>query len=153
MVSCFDYTGINHIYSIPHFPDSITMSQYLESSGYLHEALAGLSYSLSDNLNIGVSGGMRFGSAAINKIEYEYTSDSTVITEYDLSWSENQFCWHGGIRAGFSFGKAGLVIASPTDHYPLRTAIGVMILAEHLRNLETVRILLQEQIKKRPSRC
>ena len=136
MVSCFDYIGINHIYSIAHSPDSVTMLQHLESSGYLHEALAGLSYSLSENLSIGVSGGMRFGSADITKIEYEYTSDSTVITEHDLSWSENQFCWHGGIRAGFSFGNAGLAIASPTDHYPTRTAIGAMILAEHLRNLK-----------------
>ncbi|MCD4701665.1 MAG: hypothetical protein K8S24_07395 [Candidatus Aegiribacteria sp.] len=136
MVSCFDYTGINFIYSIPHFPDSVTTSQHLKSNGYLHEALAGLSYSLSDNLSIGVSGGMRFGSADINMTEFEYTSDSTVTTDHDLSWSENQFCWHGGIRAGFGFGNAGLAITSPTDHYPTRTAIGAMILAEHLMNLK-----------------
>ena len=134
MVSCFDYTGTNYIYGKPELPEEVTMLQYLNSKGNLHEALAGLSYSLSDNLSIGVSGGMRFGSADINETDNEYTPDSTVITQYDLSWSENQFCWHGGIRAGFGIGNAGLVIASPTDHYPTRTAIGVMILAEHLKN-------------------
>ncbi len=134
MVSCFDYTGINYIFGEPDIPDEVTVSQYLESKGNLHEALAGLSYSFSDNLSIGISGGMRFGSADITETDYEYTTDSTVITEHDLSWSENQFCWHGGIRAGFSYGNAGLAIASPTDHYPTRTAIGVMILAEHLKN-------------------
>ncbi len=134
MVSCFDYTGINYIFGKPDIPEEITMLQYLDSEGILHEALAGFSYSLSDNLNIGVSGGMRFGSTDIKETDNEYTSDSTIITQYDLSWSENQFCWHGGIRAEFSLGNAGLVIASPTDHYPTRTAIGILILAEHLKN-------------------
>jgi hypothetical protein len=133
-VSLFDYQGANLITDDVVNPYKVTETQFLDADGELSEALAGFSYAITDDLSLGLSGGLRFGSAHIIQTNYDYGLDSTVITVHDLSWEETQFCWHGGVKAGFGFGSAGLTYASPTDHYPARVALGGMVIAEHLNN-------------------
>jgi hypothetical protein len=133
-VSIFDYTGANLITDNPFDPYIVTSTQFLDASGQLNEALAGMSYSLTDDIGLGLSGGLRFGSADILETDYEYEQDTTLISTYDRSWEESEFCWHAGVKADYGFGTAGLTYASETEHYPVRAAIGGMVLAEHLQN-------------------
>jgi hypothetical protein len=134
LVSVFDYKGANLITEDPVNPDEVTETQHLISDGNLYEALCGISWSFSDDFSMGMSGGFRFGSADIQETDYVYLTDTTIITVHDWSWDENQFCWHGGIKADFDFGTAGVTYTSPTDHYPTRVALGAIVLAEHLKN-------------------
>ncbi len=133
-VSLFDYRGVNVITDDPINPDEVTETQFLDADGELNEALAGISYAITDDFSLGFSGGLRFGSTDIIQTNYDYGIDTTTVTIHDLSWEETQFCWHTGVKAGFGFGSAGLTYASPTDHYPARVALGGMVLAEHLNN-------------------
>lgn len=104
----------------------------LVSSGGLYETAAGFSWHLQNWINIGLSGGLRFGSASydstyVDRLNHE--NDTTV----SIEWNESDFCWHAGIMIPLSMTSIGISWASATDHYDARIAAGVLLYTGELK--------------------
>jgi len=95
----------------------------LLSRGGLYESAAGFSWHLDNWINVGLSGGLRFG-----EVSYDSTFEDRVHPENDttisLGWEESEFCWHAGIIIPLSMSSIGISWASATDHYDARIAAG-----------------------------
>ena len=98
----------------------------LDSHGGLYESAAGFSWHPESWINVGLSGGLRFGSAS-----YDSTFEDRVNPENDttvsISWNESDFCWHAGIMIPLSMTSIGVSWASATDHYDARIASGILL--------------------------
>ena len=132
-VSDHQYTGTHLMPEDPAYPD-VAIIEILEASGGLWEALGGLSWSLKDNLIIGLSTGMRFG-----KVEYSYTHDLYRTPEVDSisnwSWEDSDICYHAGILFGGEDTGIGASYTSGSDHYLSRVSLAGRARAEHIGNI------------------
>ncbi len=132
-VSDHQYSGTHLMPDDPAYPD-IAIIEILDASGGLWEALGGLSWSLKDNLVMGLSTGMRFG-----KIEYRYTYDLYRTPETDSisnwSWETSDICYHAGILFGDEGTGIGASFTSGSDHYLSRVSLAGRARAEHIGNI------------------
>lgn len=132
-VSDHRYDGINYLQENPQHP-GVDIIETLESSGGLWEAVGGASWSLSENLSAGLSGGMRFG-----EVSYEYSFDRKFTAGIDSiaswSWDLAEPCFHAGFIVGDDLMNAGAAFTSGTaDRYHSRLSIAGMARAEHIGN-------------------
>lgn len=123
-ISDFSFEGI--YYDRDAFTGEIIEEVTLNSHGGLYESAAGFSWHPESWINIGLSGGMRFGSAS-----YDSTYEDRVHPENDtlvtIAWNESDFCWHAGIMIPLSMTSLGVSWASATDHYNARIAAGALL--------------------------
>jgi hypothetical protein len=105
------------------FSGDIIQSRELNAYGGLFEAATGISWHPANWINVGFSGGLRFGEAS-----YDSTFEDRIHPENDTtvstSWKENEFCWHAGIMLPLSLSSIGISWASASDHYDARIAAG-----------------------------
>ncbi len=98
----------------------------LDAQGGLYESAAGFSWHPESWINVGLSGGLRFGEAS-----YDSTFEDRVNPENDttvsIAWDESDFCWHAGIIIPLSMTSIGISWASATDHYDARIAAGALL--------------------------
>jgi hypothetical protein len=132
-VSDHQYLGTHYLPDDPSYP-GIVIIEILEASGGLWEALGGMSWSLKDNLIVGLSTGMRFG-----KVEYSYMYDLYRTPEQDSisNWSRetSDFCYHTGILFGDEATGIGASYTSGSDHYLSRISFAGRVRAEHIHNI------------------
>ncbi len=98
----------------------------LDSHGGLYESVGGISWHLNNWINIGFSGGLRFGEAHYDST-YEDRVPPVNDTTVTSSWNESQFCWHAGVIIPLSMSSLGVSWASATDHYDARVAAGAVL--------------------------
>jgi hypothetical protein len=132
-VSDHQYNGTHYLPDDPCHP-GIDIIETLKASGGLWEALGGMSWSLKDNLIMGLSTGMRFG-----KVKYTYIYDCLYTPEPDSisiwSWETSDFCYHAGILFGDEATGIGASYTSGSDHYQSRISIAGRARAEHIHNI------------------
>lgn len=98
----------------------------IDSRGGLYESAAGISWCPEDWINIGLSGGLRFGEVSYDSIyedRVQHENDTTISTR----WSKNEFCWHAGIVFPLSVSTIGISWASASDRYDARIAAGAIL--------------------------
>ncbi|NOQ23510.1 MAG: hypothetical protein GQ565_12805 [Candidatus Aegiribacteria sp.] len=104
----------------------------LVSRGGLYESAAGFSWHPESWINVGFSGGLRFGEAS-----YDSTFEDRVHPENDttvsIGWNESEFCWHAGIMIPLRMASIGVSWASATDHYDARIAAGALLYTGELK--------------------
>ncbi|MCD4700781.1 MAG: hypothetical protein K8S24_02890 [Candidatus Aegiribacteria sp.] len=105
----------------------------LDSRGGLYECAAGFSWHPESWINIGLSGGLRFGEVS-NDSTYEDYVNHDNDTTVSRGWEESEFCWHAGIIIPFSLSRVGISWASATDHYDARIAAGALLYIDELKN-------------------
>jgi hypothetical protein len=123
-VSDVSFQGI--YYERNSFSGEITESFELKSRGGLYESAAGFSWHPARWINVGFSGGLRFGGASRDSIyinRFAPEQDTTVST----SWDESQFCWHAGAMVPVGLTSFGVSWASGSDHYDARVAAGAIL--------------------------
>lgn len=104
----------------------------LSITGSMYEAVGGISYSAARWLDLGLSAGMRFGSAS-------YDSSFVDVNDHDndtlVTWKRDfsSFCWHAGMELPLEFARIGLSWASEDDDYPARAAIGGLLYTDEAR--------------------
>ncbi|MCK4807474.1 MAG: hypothetical protein KAT09_07495 [Candidatus Aegiribacteria sp.] len=132
-VSDHQYDGTHYLPDDPSHP-GIDVVEMLKAKGGLWEALAGASWSLSDNFTAGVSAGLRFGGVSYDYIyDEKYTSqiDSTASWSWDLS----EACYHAGfLLADDELGAGMCYTSGSSDHYYSRISIAGRARAEHIGN-------------------
>ena len=125
-ISDFSFEGV--YYNRDAITGEIIEAVALDSYGGLYESAAGFSWHPESWINIGLSGGLRFGSAS-----YDSTFEDRVNPENDttisISWNESDFCWHTGIIIPLSMTSIGVSWASATDRYDARIAAGAVLYA------------------------
>ncbi|MCD4774578.1 MAG: hypothetical protein K8S15_00840 [Candidatus Aegiribacteria sp.] len=123
-ISDFSFEG--KYYNREAVSGTIIESVELNSHGGLFETAAGFSWQPENWINVGLSGGLRFG-----EISYDSTYEDRVEPENDTTvstgWNESDFCWHAGIMIPLSLSSIGISWASATDHYDARIAAGGML--------------------------
>lgn len=106
----------------------LTEIRKFDVSGGIYESVGGLSYGVTDWLDVGTSAGMRFGS-----VSYDSTFEDVEDPDNDtlITWSRDfsSFCWHGGLEVSVGSGAVGLSWASEDDDYPARAAVGGLLYA------------------------
>ncbi|MBN2586013.1 MAG: hypothetical protein JXA64_10320 [Candidatus Fermentibacteraceae bacterium] len=108
------------------FSGEITESFELDCRGGLYESAAGFSWRPARWINVGLSGGLRFGGATCDSVyinRFAPEQDTTVSTE----WDESRFCWHAGVMVPVGLTSFGMSWASGTDHYDSRIAAGAVL--------------------------
>ena len=133
MVSDHQYLGTHFLPDDPSHPD-VAIVEILESSGGLWEALGGLSWSLKDNLILGLSTGMRFGKVeCIYILDHYYTAGPDSISMW--SWENSDICYHTGILFGDEDTGIGASYTSGSDHYLSRVSVAGRARAKHINNI------------------
>ncbi|OPL17880.1 MAG: hypothetical protein AVO35_08355 [Candidatus Aegiribacteria sp. MLS_C] len=132
-VSDFQYNGTHFLPENPSHP-GIDIIETLNATGGLWEALCGFSWSPSEYLSAGVSGGLRFG-----EVTYDYSYDEKFTPEvdssYTWSWDLSEPCFHAGAEMGDEVLGAGVCYTSGTsDRYHDRLSIAGRATAEHIGN-------------------
>ncbi len=132
-VSDHQYNGTHFLPDDPSHP-GIDVLEILKSNGGLYEALAGASWSVSDNFIAGVSGGLRFG-----EVNYDYTYDEKytpyVDSTHSWTWDLSEVCYHAGFILGDDELSAGVTYTSGSaDHYYSRLSFAGRARAEHIGN-------------------
>lgn len=134
-VSDFSYFGTHYTYDFQsgHEQD-LSETRELTVHGGMYESVAGLSFSASDWINLGLSSGFRFGSVS-------YDSSYTDIEDHEndtlITWKRDfsEFCWHCGIEIPLNSALIGLSWASEGDAYDARAALGgLLYLDDNKRN-------------------
>lgn len=123
-ISDHSFTDQRYIYSSP--PDSSLIAiEHFNSSGGLWEAVAGVGFSATSWLNLGLSAGTRFGNVdfTFEHVNYEGEDDSTAT----WGWKEDEFCWHAGATVPFGLNSIGISYVSGTDHFNSRVAAGFLL--------------------------
>ncbi len=125
----FDYTHYTYEFGTGSFLSEI---RDLNVSGGMYESVGALSYTLTDWLNMGMSAGLRFGSASYDS---SYTDKNNPENDTTLTWQRDfsGFCWHGGIELPFKSALIGLSWASEDDDYPARAAAGGLLYTDETR--------------------
>ena len=126
-VSDFSYTGSHYTYDFQSGEeDYLTEIIDLSISGGMYESVAGLSFSASDWINLGLSAGFRFGG-----VNYDSTYTDVVAHENDtlITWKRDfsEFCWHCGIEIPLNSALIGFSWASEGDAYDARAALGGLL--------------------------
>jgi hypothetical protein len=118
----YDYTHYTYEFGIGQ-TGNLTEIHQLRVSGGMYESVGGLSYRMADWLDMGVSAGMRFGSASYDS---SYTDKEDPDNDTTLTWQRDfsGFCWHGGIEIPLESAVIGFSWASEDDDYPARAAVG-----------------------------
>lgn len=101
----------------------------LESHGGLYESAAGFSWLPKSWVNVGLSGGLRFGEISYDST-YENYANHENDTTVSAGWNESEFCWHAGIMIPLSLSSIGISWASASDHYDARIAAGGILYTE-----------------------
>lgn len=117
----YDYTHYTYEFGIGQ--SHLTEIRDLSVTGGMYEALGGLSYSPVDWLDVGMSAGMRFGSASYDSA---YTDKEDPDNDTTFAWKRefSGFCWHGGVEIPLETALVGFSWASEDDDYPARAAVG-----------------------------
>jgi len=123
-ISDFSFQG--KYYVRDDFSGEIIESQELDAYGGLFEAATGISWHPESWINVGFSGGLRFGEASYDST-FEDRIDPENDTTVSTSWKESEFCWHAGIMLPLSLSSVGISWASATDHYDARVAAGAIL--------------------------
>ncbi|MCK4506443.1 MAG: hypothetical protein KAW14_12580 [Candidatus Aegiribacteria sp.] len=126
-VSDFSYIGAHYTYDFQSGnEDYLTEIIDFTVSGGMYESVAGLSFSASDWINLGLSAGLRFGG-----VSYDSTFTDVEAHENDtlISWKRdfNEFCWHCGIEIPLNNVLIGFSWASEGDSYDARAAFGGLL--------------------------
>jgi len=123
-ISDFSFKGM--YYDRDDFSGDIVESFSLDSRGGLYESVAGFSWHPGNWINLGLSGGLRFG-----EVSYDSTYQDRLYPENDttvsIAWNESDFCWHAGIMIPLSMTSVGISWASGSDHYDARIAAGAIL--------------------------
>ena len=126
-VTDFSYEGsyFTYFFQQGHI-SSLIETRELSVNGGLYESVAGLSFSASDWINLGLSGGLRFGA-----VNYDSTFTDIENPENDtlISWERdfNEFCWHFGFEVPLENSLFGFSWASEGDSYDARMALGGLL--------------------------
>ncbi len=123
-ISDFSFEGV--YFSRDALSGEIIEEVTLNSHGGLYESAAGFSWHPESWINIGLSAGLRFGSASYDSTfeDRVYPDNDTLVT---IAWNESDFCWHAGIIIPLSMTSIGISWASATDHYNARIAVGTLL--------------------------
>lgn len=125
--SSFD--GIYHIrdgnQGSPYYGEIIETME-LTVAGGLYESAAGFSWRLASWMNVGLSGGLRFGQVDFDST-YLNRRDPENDTLISWGWDSRSFCWHAGIIIPLSLASLGVSWASPSEHYDGRIAAGAIL--------------------------
>lgn len=97
--------------------------QFLDATGSLWEANAGVSVELADWITAGVSGGLRFGTGSWDYRNVFSDPDVPPDTLED-DWDASDFAFHGGILLPLSFGTFGASGTNSSEKYHSRIAFG-----------------------------
>ncbi len=121
------YEGMYHVRDeTPPDYGEIIETMELSVTGGLYESAAGFSWRPVTWMNIGLSGGLRFG-----QVDYDSTyldrRDPENDTLVSWGWTENEFCWHAGLVIPLSLTSLGVSWASPSEHYDGRIAAGAIL--------------------------
>lgn len=132
-VSDFQYDGTHYLPENPSHP-GIDIVETLVATGGMWEALGGFSWSLTENFQAGVSGGLRFG-----EVSYDYAYDAKYTPGVDStsmwSWDLSNACYHAGFVVGDDLMSAGASYTSGSeDRYHSRLSIAGRARAEHIGN-------------------
>ena len=125
-VSDFSYFGTHYTYDFqPGHEDDLSEIRELTVNGGMYESVAGLSFSASDWINLGLSAGFRFGSAIYDS---SYTDIEVHENDTLISWERDfsEFCWHCGIEIPINSSLIGISWASEGDSYDARAALGAL---------------------------
>jgi len=98
----------------------------LKSRGGLYETAAGFSWHPFHWINVGLSGGLRFGEVSYDS-SYSNSASPEIDTLISGGWDESEFCWHAGIMIPLHLTSIGVSWASPTEHFHSRIAAGAII--------------------------
>ena len=124
--SSFD--GMYHVRDETPGPNygNIIGTMKLTVTGGLYESAAGFSWRPATWMNLGLSGGLRFG-----KIDLDSTYLDRMNPENDTliswGWDSRSFCWHAGIIIPISMARLGVSWASSSEHYDGRIAAGAIL--------------------------
>lgn len=133
-VSDFSYLGTHYTYDFqPGHEDDLSEIRELTVTGGLYESVAGLSFSPSDWINLGLSAGFRFGSVSYDS---SYTDIDAHENDTLITWKRDfsEFCWHCGIEIPLNNALIGLSWASGGDAYDARLAIGGLLYLDDEKN-------------------
>lgn len=128
------FEGIYHVRGETPGPNYGNVIETLELTvtGGLYEAAAGFSWRPAAWMNVGLSGGLRFG-----QVDFDSTYLDRIDPENDTliswGWDENSFCWHAGIIIPLSLASLGVSWASPSEHYDGRIAAGAILYTGEFR--------------------
>jgi hypothetical protein len=125
-ISDFSFEGI--YYDRDAISGIIIENFELVSRGGLYESAAGFSWQPENWINVGLSGGLRFGEASYDST-YEDRVEPENDTTVSIGWNESDFCWHAGIMIPLNLSSIGISWASATDHYDARIAAGGILYA------------------------
>ena len=128
------FEGMYHVRDETPGPDygDIIETLELNVTGGLFESAAGFSWRPMTWMNVGFSGGVRFGQADFDST-YLDRRDPENDTLVSWSWTENEFCWHAGIVIPLSLASLGVSWASPSEHYDGRIAAGAILYTGEMR--------------------
>lgn len=127
-ITDFSFDGLNIKWDHTQGPDSgmVTEINELKVVGGLFESAAGFSWKPLAWMNIGLSGGLRFG-----QVDFDSTFEDCLNPENDTlvswGWNESEFCWHSGIIIPLSLSSIGVSWASASEHYDSRVAAGAIM--------------------------
>lgn len=98
----------------------------LTVTGGLYESAAGFSWRPASWVNVGLSGGLRFGQVDFDStyLDRRYPEIDTLIS---WGWDSRSFCWHAGIIIPLNLASLGVSWASPSEHYDGRIAAGAIL--------------------------
>ncbi|MCD4846916.1 MAG: hypothetical protein K8R76_01850 [Candidatus Aegiribacteria sp.] len=124
--SSFD--GMYHVredFPGPYYGD-ILKTMELTVKGGLYESAAGFSWRPVTWMNIGISGGFRFGQVSYDStyMDRKHPENDTLIC---WDWDESSFCWHAGLIFPLGLTRLGVSWASPSEHYYGRIAAGAIM--------------------------
>jgi len=133
-VSDFSYDGQHYTYDQEEGPEygQIIEVRTLKVTGGLWESAAGFGWRPATWINVGLSGGLRFGS-----VSYDSTFEDRRDPENDtlVGWSldESELAWHAGVALPLDLARIGLCYTSGGDHYDASVAGGALIYTDDAR--------------------
>lgn len=127
-ITDYSFDGIYHVRDETPGPNygNVIETMELTVTGGLHEAAAGFSWRPAAWMNVGFSGGLRFGQVDFDST-YMDRMDPENDTLISWGWDSRSFCWHAGIIFPLSLASLGVSWASPSDHYDGRIAAGAIL--------------------------
>lgn len=133
-VTDFSYLGNHYTYEFQQGDeDNLTEIRELTINGGMYESVAGLSFSASDWINLGLSAGYRFGS-----VSYDSSYTDVVAHENDtlIAWQRDfsELCWHCGIEIPLNSSLIGISWASEGDAYDAKLALGGLLYLDDEKN-------------------
>ena len=125
-VADFGFNGVNNwVEPTSGGSYEVTVAQVLDSWGSLWETNAGIGISIAPWLDLGVSGGLRFGSGSWSLIRDVVDPDLPLAdTTIETSWEEADACFHAGALMAFSFGTFAFSGTNSSGRYRSLLAAG-----------------------------